>query len=89
MWVSTMEDINLILKFRLSGETHFQIHGVSRIKLDGRGKLTYYDVQSHKTETVDFERLRSLSLSLINSDRKTARAGHMKVTSGLPAVVQQ
>jgi hypothetical protein len=57
-----MDELNLVLKFHLSGELQFQIRGASRIKLDGRGGLTYYDVQSHKTETIEFDRLQSFSL---------------------------
>jgi hypothetical protein len=57
-----MDDLNLVLKFHLAGEVQLQIRGASRIKLDGRGGLTYYDVQSHKTERIEFDRLQSFSL---------------------------
>jgi hypothetical protein len=57
-----MHDLNLVLKFQLAGETQFQIRGASRIKVDGRGGLLFYDVQNGTAERIDIGRLQSFSL---------------------------
>lgn len=56
-----MRDWNLVLKFQLSGENQ-QVRGASRIKVDGRGGLMFYDVHSETAERIDLGRLQSLSL---------------------------
>lgn len=56
-----MHDLNLVLKFQLAGENHYQIRGASRIKVDGRG-LMFYDVQSGAAEKIDVAQLQSFSL---------------------------
>jgi hypothetical protein len=58
----TMHDLNLVLKFQLAGETQFQIRGASRITVDGRGGLMFYDAQSGASERIDMGRLQSFSL---------------------------
>lgn len=57
-----MYDLNLVLKFQLAGETRPQIRAASRIKVDGRGGLTFYDVHTRTSETIDLVRLQSFSL---------------------------
>lgn len=57
-----MDNLNLVLKFRLAGNDQFQIKGAARIKVDGRGGLMFYDVQSGKTERIEVGQLQSLSL---------------------------
>jgi hypothetical protein len=60
-----MNRLNLVLKFRLAGHDQYQIKGASRIKVDGRGGLTFYDVQSGSNERLDLQQLRHLSLHTI------------------------
>lgn len=57
-----MHDLNLVLKFQLAGETEPQIRSAARIKVDGRGGLTFYDVRSKSTERIDLVRLQSFQL---------------------------
>jgi len=69
-----MEHLNLVLKFRLTGDDQFQTKGVARIKVDGRGSLTFYDVQSGSTEKIDLRQLQAFSLqSLCTARRKSCR----------------
>jgi hypothetical protein len=57
-----MDHLNLVLKFRLADHDQYQVKGASRIKVDGCGSLTFYDVQSGNTERIDLGQLRSLTL---------------------------
>ena len=57
-----MDRLNLVLKFRLAGDDHFQIKGAARMKVDGRGGLTFYDVQSGSTERIELRQLQSFTL---------------------------
>jgi hypothetical protein len=61
-----MHDLNVVLKFRLAGDSRFHIKGAARIRVDGRGGLLFYDVQSGQTERIDVGRLQSLSLLSVN-----------------------
>lgn len=67
-----MNHLNLVLKFRLAGDQEFQIKEAARIKVDGQGSLTFYDVHSGKTEKIEVSRLRSFSL--LPADSAPARA---------------
>lgn len=60
-----MHDLNLVLKFRLAGENQFQIKAASRIKVDGRGGLMFYDVQSGKAQRIEVGQLQSFSLQCV------------------------
>lgn len=57
-----MDHLKLVLKFRLDGHDHDQVKGAARMKLDGRGGLTFYDVQSGNNERIDLRLLRSFTL---------------------------
>ncbi len=57
-----MDRLNLVLTFRLNGDDHVQIKGAARIKVDGRGGLTFYDVQSGSMERIELGQLQSLTL---------------------------
>lgn len=57
-----MHPLNLVLTYRLAGDDHIQIRGASRIKVDGRGGLMYYDVQSGTTERIEVGQLQSFRL---------------------------
>lgn len=57
-----MEQANLVLRFRLAEDDHYQTKWVARVTVDGRGGLTYSDVQSGRTEKIDLAQVRSFSL---------------------------
>lgn len=57
-----MNHINLVLKFKLSGEGELQIKGVARIKIDGRGGLIFYEVHTGEIQTIEVGRLDSFSV---------------------------
>lgn len=57
-----MDDLKLVLKFRMTGDRRQQIRGACRIKVDGRGGLLLYDPDRHESERIDLGRLQSLSL---------------------------
>ena len=63
-----MNDLNLVLKFQLAGEPHFQIREAARIKVDGRGSLIFYDVQSGLTESLEVSRLLSFRLLTVRQN---------------------
>jgi hypothetical protein len=57
-----MNDLNLVLKFRLAGEESIQIKGAARIEVDGHGGLSFYDVQSGSVERIELSQIQSFSL---------------------------
>ncbi len=61
-----MNHLNLVMKFRLANHDQCQVKGATRIKLDGRGGLTLYDVQSGHHEKIEIRQLRSFSLRAIS-----------------------
>jgi len=60
--MNKMDHINLVLKFRLAGDGELQIKGVARIKIDGRGGLIFYEVQTGETQTIEVGKLDSFSV---------------------------
>ena len=65
-----MEDLNLVLTFRLAGYGDRQVRGAARISVDGRGNLTVYEAGSGVAESLDLTQLRALSIQrAISADR--------------------
>jgi len=68
-----MEQLNLVLEFRVEGQDVFEFKGVSRIQIDGRGGVVAYNAQSGLPERIDISRLRSFTIhSLEASAHSTA-----------------
>jgi len=61
-----MNDLNLMIRFRLTGQDEFQMKGASRMKMDGRGGLILYDAQSGKAERIEIGQLQSFILQPAN-----------------------
>lgn len=64
-----MNNLNLILKFKLAGDDHLHVKGAARIKVDGRGALMLYNAQSRAVETIDLRTLRSFSIQQVSPAR--------------------
>jgi hypothetical protein len=64
-----MDNLNLILKFKLAGDDHLHVKGAARIKVDGRGTLLLYNIQSRAVETIDLRTLRALSIQQVSPAR--------------------
>ena len=64
-----MDNLNLILKFKLAGDDHLHVKGAARIKVDGRGTLMLYNTQSRAVETIDLRTLRSFSIQQVSLAR--------------------
>ena len=62
-----MDDLNLVLKFRVSGEQALRVKGAARIKVDGRGGLMVYDAQNGAAETIDLQSLQAFSIQTLHS----------------------
>lgn len=67
-----MNDVNLVLKYRLAGEKQFRFKGASRIKVDGGGALMFYNVHSGQTERLEVSQLQSFSLVPFSAFVETA-----------------
>lgn len=57
-----MQPVYLVMTFRLADDNQCQVRRVARIKVDGRGGLTFYDVQSERTEKINLWQLKFFSL---------------------------
>ena len=57
-----MDNLNLVVKFRLAGDGRLHVKGATRIKVDGRGGLLLYDAQGGAVETIELGALRSIRL---------------------------
>lgn len=60
--MTTPENVNLFVTFKLAGETQSHLSGAARIEVDGRGCLTVYDAGSGLGHTVRLADLQSLSI---------------------------
>ena len=67
-----MENLNLVLKFKMAGDGASCIRGAARIKLDGRGGLTLYDAPNAAAEKIDLANLQSLSIRFLDCVGKAA-----------------
>ena len=57
-----MKTLNLLLKYKLAGDSRIHVKGATRIKVDGRGGLMLYDVNTGAAETINLSQLRSFSI---------------------------
>jgi hypothetical protein len=61
-----MNQLNLVLKFRLEGDTQVQARGVSRIEIDGRGGMVLYNAQGRPVEQVRLNDLKAFDIQRVN-----------------------
>jgi hypothetical protein len=61
-----MDHANLVLTFRLADDNRSQVRCVAGIKLDGRGGLSFYDLQSERNETIHLRQLEFFRLLFLN-----------------------
>jgi hypothetical protein len=64
-----MDNLNLILKFKLAGDAHLHVKSAARIGVDSHGGLMLYGTQSGPVETIDLRTLRSLSIQQVSPSR--------------------
>jgi len=64
--------LNLVLNFKLAGNSDWQIRGASRIRIDGRGSLEFYPAESRQAETIDLTSVRSLSIHAVGGAGQAA-----------------
>ena len=62
-----MDNLNLILKFKLAGDGHLHVKSAARIRVDGRGGLMLYGTYSGDVEIIDLQALRSLSIQQVSA----------------------
>ena len=60
-----MNDLNLVLKFRMAGDSELRVKSASRIKLDGRGGLVVEDAETNARETIDLRNLTAFNLQSV------------------------
>ena len=63
----TDDALNLVLNFKLAGDSDWQIRPASRIRIDGRGSLKFYPAESTQAEMIDLARVRSLSIHAVGA----------------------
>lgn len=57
-----MNDLNLVLKFKLAGDPQTHIEGATRMKIDGRGNLVLYKGCGEDAEQLELRNVRSFSI---------------------------
>jgi hypothetical protein len=60
-----MDNLNLVVKFMVAGDSRLQVKSASRIKVDGRGGLLLYDAQGGGVETIELGALKSFCLQQV------------------------
>ena len=60
-----MDNLNLVVKFMVAGDSQLQVKGASRIKVDGRGGLLLYDTRGERVETIELGALKSFCLQQV------------------------
>ena len=69
-----MDNLNLVVKFMVAGDSRLQVKSASRIKVDGRGGLLLYDAQGGGVETIQLGALESFCLQQVPYDCAEAAA---------------
>ena len=67
-----MENVNLVLKFKLTGDADCRIRAAARIKVDDQGGLTMYDAGGRQSETIDLATLQSILIRHVTPARRAA-----------------
>jgi hypothetical protein len=57
-----MENLNLVLKFKLARDRRLHVKCAARIKVDGRGGLLFYDAKGGPAEYIDLRDLQSFRI---------------------------
>lgn len=60
-----MNNLNLMVKFKLATSGDVQIKGVSRMKVDGRGSVLLYD-SNGEVERIDVRQMESFSVHALS-----------------------
>jgi len=64
-----MKNLNLLLEFKLAGDSRLHVKSATRIKVDGRGDLTLYDACTGTADTLNLNHLELVSIQpLIGGD---------------------
>jgi len=66
-----MENLNLVLKLKLHGDTDLRVIGATRIKVDGRGRLLLYGTH-HTPANIRLAELQSFSIRQVSHIPATA-----------------
>ena len=66
--MESIEEPNLVLRFRLAGDRRSHVRFVNRMKLDGRGGLLLY--HEGRREAIEVGRLRSFSVQSLRGARE-------------------
>jgi hypothetical protein len=69
-----MNDLNLILTFKLAGDASLRARAAARIRVDGMGGILVYDAETGHAERLPLDRIDSLS---IDSTSKRLPAGYV------------
>ena len=64
-----MNDLNLLVKFKVSGDTQVQVKSAARIKVDGRGGMTLYHPWNGTSEKITLDQLQSLTIQALTGFR--------------------
>lgn len=57
--------LNLVLKFKLAGDARLHVKGAARIRVDGRGGLTFCDAQTGTMERIQLSDLQSFCVQQV------------------------
>jgi hypothetical protein len=58
--------LNLVLKFKLAGDSELHVKGARRIKVDGHGGLVFQNAETGSVETINLQELRSFCIRPVN-----------------------
>jgi hypothetical protein len=62
--MTCVEKSNLVLRFKLAGDSRVHVKGAARIRVDGRGGLMLYNGRG-TAEEIDLRRLQSFSIQTV------------------------
>ena len=58
---------NLVVTFTVAGDSRVHVRGAARIKVDGRGGLTFFDSEKGSQELVSLGCIQSLTICSLTS----------------------
>jgi hypothetical protein len=69
-----MNDIKLLLKFEIAGDSRLHVKRATRIKVDGRGGLVLYSSLPGATETINLSQLQSFCIQPLTCGTRAVSA---------------
>jgi len=64
--------VNLVVRLKNVGDPRWKAHGVTRLRLDRQGMMTFWDAETGDMTTIELARVEALVIESVPRARKAA-----------------